>query len=127
MLISIQARSVPPNAVVAGTASGVADAGCAHPAAAGRSAAATSNAADFVRTHASLRELMSNSFDVARVSRQQRIRKLRDRSQVHLSRRAGLQVGTYVCGPDAWTSAVLRSVRRAGAAAGRLHLERFAW
>jgi predicted ferric reductase len=33
----------------------------------------------------------------------------------------------YVCGPDAWSAAVLRSARRAGVAAGRLHRERFSW
>jgi predicted ferric reductase len=33
----------------------------------------------------------------------------------------------YVCGPDAWTAAVLRSARHAGVAPGRLHRERFAW
>jgi predicted ferric reductase len=33
----------------------------------------------------------------------------------------------YVCGPDAWTAAVLRSTRRAGVAPSRLHRERFAW
>lgn len=33
----------------------------------------------------------------------------------------------YVCGPDAWTAAVLRSARRAGVAPGKLHRERFAW
>jgi ferredoxin-NADP reductase len=33
----------------------------------------------------------------------------------------------YVCGPDAWTAAVLRSARGAGVAPGRLHRERFAW
>jgi ferredoxin-NADP reductase len=33
----------------------------------------------------------------------------------------------YVCGPDAWTSAVLASARQAGVPAGQLHSERFAW
>jgi predicted ferric reductase len=33
----------------------------------------------------------------------------------------------YVCGPDAWTVAVLRSARRAGVVPGKLHRERFAW
>jgi ferredoxin-NADP reductase len=33
----------------------------------------------------------------------------------------------YVCGPDAWTTAVLRSARRTGVAPNRLHRERFAW
>ncbi len=33
----------------------------------------------------------------------------------------------YVCGPDAWTGAVLDSARRAGVPADRVHCERFAW
>ncbi|WP_370961607.1 ferric reductase-like transmembrane domain-containing protein [Amycolatopsis sp. cg9] len=33
----------------------------------------------------------------------------------------------YVCGPDAWTGAVLDSARRAGVPADRVHAERFAW
>ncbi|MEV6831982.1 ferric reductase-like transmembrane domain-containing protein [Amycolatopsis sp. NPDC051102] len=33
----------------------------------------------------------------------------------------------YVCGPDAWTGAVLDSARRAGVPARRVHHERFAW
>ncbi|QKV80483.1 ferric reductase-like transmembrane domain-containing protein [Amycolatopsis sp. Hca4] len=33
----------------------------------------------------------------------------------------------YVCGPDAWTGAVLGSARRAGVPADRVHCERFAW
>ncbi|MET8847836.1 ferredoxin reductase family protein [Amycolatopsis sp. NPDC004625] len=33
----------------------------------------------------------------------------------------------YVCGPDAWTGAVLDSARRAGVPAERVHHERFAW
>jgi predicted ferric reductase len=33
----------------------------------------------------------------------------------------------YVCGPDAWTAAVLRSARELGVPEGRLHRERFAW
>ncbi|ADJ45472.1 ferric reductase-like transmembrane domain-containing protein [Amycolatopsis mediterranei] len=33
----------------------------------------------------------------------------------------------YVCGPDAWTAAVLDSARRAGVPADRIHAERFAW
>jgi ferredoxin-NADP reductase len=33
----------------------------------------------------------------------------------------------YVCGPDAWTTAVLDSARRAGVPADRVHFERFAW
>ncbi|MGW5718642.1 ferredoxin reductase family protein [Amycolatopsis sp. NPDC003865] len=33
----------------------------------------------------------------------------------------------YVCGPDAWTGAVLGSARRAGVPADRVHAERFAW
>ncbi len=33
----------------------------------------------------------------------------------------------YVCGPDAWTEAVLDTARRAGVADDRVHAERFAW
>ncbi|MEV7043449.1 ferric reductase-like transmembrane domain-containing protein [Amycolatopsis sp. NPDC051061] len=33
----------------------------------------------------------------------------------------------YVCGPDAWTGAVLDSARLAGVPADRVHAERFAW
>ncbi len=33
----------------------------------------------------------------------------------------------YVCGPAAWTDAVLGSARRAGVPADRVHAERFAW
>jgi predicted ferric reductase len=33
----------------------------------------------------------------------------------------------YVCGPDDWTSAVVRETRTAGVPAQRLHTERFAW
>ncbi|WP_284740580.1 ferredoxin reductase family protein [Amycolatopsis sp. RTGN1] len=33
----------------------------------------------------------------------------------------------YVCGPDAWTEAVLDSASRAGVPAGRVHSERFGW
>ncbi|MEV4514454.1 ferric reductase-like transmembrane domain-containing protein [Dactylosporangium sp. NPDC049525] len=33
----------------------------------------------------------------------------------------------YVCGPDAWTQAVLRAARQIGVPPTRLHLERFAW
>ncbi|NMO53159.1 oxidoreductase [Actinoplanes sp. TBRC 11911] len=33
----------------------------------------------------------------------------------------------YVCGPDAWAAAVLRSVGETGVAPGRLHRESFAW
>jgi predicted ferric reductase len=33
----------------------------------------------------------------------------------------------YVCGPDPWTAAVLRSARRLGVPEDRLHRERFAW
>ncbi|HEY3478262.1 MAG TPA: ferric reductase-like transmembrane domain-containing protein [Amycolatopsis sp.] len=33
----------------------------------------------------------------------------------------------YVCGPDAWTEAVLDSARRAGVPADRVHAERFGW
>ncbi|GLY38229.1 oxidoreductase [Amycolatopsis sp. NBRC 101858] len=33
----------------------------------------------------------------------------------------------YVCGPDAWTGAVLDTARRAGVPADRVHAERFAW
>jgi ferredoxin-NADP reductase len=33
----------------------------------------------------------------------------------------------YVCGPDAWTVAVLDSARRAGVPADRVHAERFGW
>ncbi|GHF94048.1 MULTISPECIES: ferredoxin reductase family protein [Amycolatopsis] len=33
----------------------------------------------------------------------------------------------YVCGPDAWTDAVIDSVRRAGVPADLVHFERFAW
>ncbi|WP_033262757.1 ferredoxin reductase family protein [Amycolatopsis vancoresmycina] len=33
----------------------------------------------------------------------------------------------YVCGPDAWTDAVLDGARRAGVPADRVHHERFAW
>jgi predicted ferric reductase len=33
----------------------------------------------------------------------------------------------YVCGPDAWTEAVLDSARRAGVPDGRVHSERFGW
>jgi ferredoxin-NADP reductase len=33
----------------------------------------------------------------------------------------------YVCGPDAWTGAVLESARRAGVPADRVHSERFGW
>jgi ferredoxin-NADP reductase len=33
----------------------------------------------------------------------------------------------YVCGPDAWTEAVLDAARRAGVPADRVHSERFGW
>ncbi|MGW3960631.1 ferredoxin reductase family protein [Amycolatopsis sp. NPDC005003] len=33
----------------------------------------------------------------------------------------------YVCGPDAWTGAVLDTARRAGVPADRVHSERFGW
>ncbi|MEU4524700.1 ferredoxin reductase family protein [Amycolatopsis sp. NPDC024027] len=33
----------------------------------------------------------------------------------------------YVCGPDAWTAAVLDSARHAGVPGDRIHAERFAW
>ncbi len=33
----------------------------------------------------------------------------------------------YVCGPDAWTAAVLGTARHAGVPADRIHAERFAW
>jgi predicted ferric reductase len=33
----------------------------------------------------------------------------------------------YVCGPDAWTDAVLRAARKVGVPSARLHRERFAW
>ncbi|MDG6106483.1 ferredoxin reductase family protein [Dactylosporangium aurantiacum] len=33
----------------------------------------------------------------------------------------------YVCGPDAWTDAVLRAARALGVPPARLHRERFAW
>ncbi|WP_329048864.1 ferredoxin reductase family protein [Amycolatopsis sp. NBC_01488] len=33
----------------------------------------------------------------------------------------------YVCGPDAWTHAVVESARRAGVPADRVHSERFGW
>jgi predicted ferric reductase len=33
----------------------------------------------------------------------------------------------YVCGPDAWTEAVLDTARRAGVPADRVHSERFGW
>ncbi len=33
----------------------------------------------------------------------------------------------YVCGPDAWTAAVLRAARELGVPPARLHRERFAW
>ncbi|GAA3244205.1 ferric reductase-like transmembrane domain-containing protein [Dactylosporangium siamense] len=33
----------------------------------------------------------------------------------------------YVCGPDAWTDAVLRAARQLGVPPARLHRERFAW
>ncbi|GAB3382821.1 ferredoxin reductase family protein [Amycolatopsis echigonensis] len=33
----------------------------------------------------------------------------------------------YVCGPDAWTAAVIGSARRAGVPADRVHSELFAW
>jgi predicted ferric reductase len=33
----------------------------------------------------------------------------------------------YVCGPDGWMAAVVRSARRLGVPAGNLHLESFSW
>jgi predicted ferric reductase len=33
----------------------------------------------------------------------------------------------FICGPDAWTEAVVTSARRAGVPAERIHTERFAW
>jgi predicted ferric reductase len=33
----------------------------------------------------------------------------------------------YICGPDAWTEAVLDSARRAGVPGSRIHSERFGW
>ena len=33
----------------------------------------------------------------------------------------------YVCGPDAWTEAVLDSARLAGVPTARVHSERFGW
>lgn len=33
----------------------------------------------------------------------------------------------YVCGPDAWTAAVVETARRAGVPADRVHSERFGW
>jgi ferredoxin-NADP reductase len=33
----------------------------------------------------------------------------------------------FICGPDAWTEAVIASARRAGVPAEQVHTERFAW
>jgi ferredoxin-NADP reductase len=33
----------------------------------------------------------------------------------------------YVCGPTAWSEAVVRAARRAGVPAARIHEERFSW
>jgi ferredoxin-NADP reductase len=33
----------------------------------------------------------------------------------------------FICGPDAWTEAVIASARRAGVPAEHVHTERFAW
>jgi ferredoxin-NADP reductase len=33
----------------------------------------------------------------------------------------------YICGPDAWTSRVIRSCRRAGVHRDQIHVEMFGW